>query len=97
MLKLQYVKFKISQAMKLLMILPNLVLIAISGINLSNELSADQVSKNLAIIVLHTSVLVMCMVFVALIIKSMFKIVEAEDHSYAENTNEYEELNLRHT
>jgi len=83
--------------MKLLMILPNLVLIAVSGINLSNELSSDQVSKNLAVMVLHLSVLIMCLVFVALIVKSMFKIVVTEDHSYAENTNEYEELNLSHS
>lgn len=83
--------------MKLLLILPNLVLIAISGFNLSNELSNVQIAKNLSVIVLHLSVLIMCVVFVALIVKSMFKVVETEDHSYAQNTSEYEEINLRHT
>ena len=82
--------------MKLLLILPNLVLIAVSGINLANELSAAQLNKNLAVIVLHVCVLIMCLVFVALIVKSMFKIVAVEDTSYVEN-NEYEEINLRHT
>jgi hypothetical protein len=82
--------------MKLLLILPNLLLIAISGINLANELSAAQLNKNLAVIVLHGCVLIMCLAFIALIVKSMFRIVETEDTSYVEN-NEYEEINLRHT
>lgn len=60
--------------MKLLMLLPNLVLIAVSGVNLSNELSGSTLNNNLAIIVLHLSVLVLCLVFVALIVKSMFSI-----------------------
>jgi hypothetical protein len=83
--------------MKLLIILPNLLLIAISGINLFNELSVAQMNKNLSVIVLHASVLIMCVVFVALIVKSMFKVVEVEDTGYVENTPEYEELGLRHT
>jgi Na+/serine symporter len=63
--------------MKLLMLLPNLVLIAISGLNISNELETSGV-KNLAVMVLHASVLIMCLVFVALIVKSMFAVVEVE-------------------
>lgn len=82
--------------MKLLMILPNLVLIAVSGINLSNEFSNTQ-SNNFAIMVLHLSVLIICVTFVALIVKSMFKIVVTEDTGYAENSAEYEELGMRHT
>lgn len=83
--------------MKLLIILPNLLLIAISGINLFNELSVAQMNKNLSVIVLHASVLVMCVVFVALVVKSMFKVVEVEDTGYAESTPEYKQLSLRHT
>lgn len=83
--------------MKLLIILPNLLLIAISGINLFNELSVAQMNKNLSVIVLHASVLIMCVVFVALVVKSMFKVVEVEDASYVESTPDYEELGLRHT
>ena len=83
--------------MKLLLILPNLFLIAVSGINLYNELSVAQINKNLSVIVLHFSVLVMCLLFVGLIIKSMFKVVEVEDNSYSEDATEYEEIGLRHT
>lgn len=90
-------KFKTTNAMKLLIILPNLVLIAISGINLSNELSNTSQAANLAIIVLHFSVLILCITFVALIVRSMFKVVIKEDSDYLENTAEYEELNMRHT
>ena len=70
--------------MKLLMLLPNFVLIAISGLNISNELETTGV-KNLAVIVLHASVFIMCLVFVALIVKSMFAVVETEVYE-----NEYQ-------
>jgi len=83
--------------MKLLIILPNLLLIAISGINLFNELSVVQMNKNLSVIVLHASVLIVCVVFIALVVKSMFKVIEVEDTSYAESTPEYDEVSLRHT
>ncbi|MHA3786638.1 hypothetical protein ACX0HA_00395 [Flavobacterium hauense] len=82
--------------MKLLLILPNLLLIAISGINLYNELSVAQVNKNLSVMVLHFSVLIMCLVFVGLIIKSMFKVIEVEETDYAA-TSGYKEIDLRHT
>jgi hypothetical protein len=65
--------------MKLLMLLPNFILIAISGFNISNEVSSEG-ANNLAVIVLHTSVLLMCTVFVTLIIKSMFQVVEIEEN-----------------
>ena len=90
-------KFKTANAMKLLIILPNLVLIAVSGINLSNELFNTQQATNLAVMVLHFSVLILCITFVALIVKSMFKVIVTEDNSYVENNAEYEELNMRHT
>lgn len=64
--------------MKLLLILPNLVLIAVSGINLYNELNTGRLN-NLAITVLHFSVLIMCLVFVGLIIRSMFKVVDTTE------------------
>ena len=65
--------------MKLLLILPNLVLIAVSGINLYNELYTGRLNNNLAITVLHFSVLIMCLVFVGLIIRSMFKVVDTTE------------------
>ena len=84
--------------MKLLMLLPNVVLIAISGINLSNEFSGQSLNSNLAIIVLHLSVLAMCLVFSAIIIKSMFKITYTEViEIQAEGHTAYNELDLQHT
>lgn len=84
--------------MKLLMLVPNLVLIAVSGVNLSNELSGETLTNSLAIIVLHLSVLVMCLVFSGLIVKSMFKIryVEMPETQSDEHTS-YDELDLQHT
>ena len=84
--------------MKLLMLVPNLVLIAVSGVNLSNELSGETLTNSLAIIVLHLSVLVMCLVFSGLIVKSMFKIryVEMPETQSGEHTS-YDELDLQHT
>ncbi len=64
--------------MKLLMLLPNFILIAISGFNISNEVYNEGLN-NLAVLVLHASVLLLCTVFVALIIKSMFQVVEIEE------------------
>lgn len=83
--------------MKLLMLLPNLVLIAISGVNLSNEFAKNAMVNNLAVIVLHLSVLIMCIVFVALIVKSMFKVkyTEIPEQDVIETTDSYEEYKLR--
>ena len=65
--------------MKLLMLLPNIVLMAISGINLYNEFQLS--NANLAVAVLHFAVMVMCLTFVTLIVKSMFRVkyTEVED------------------
>lgn len=84
-------KLKTSATMKLLLILPNLVLIAVAGINLSNELSAAQLHKNLSVIVLHFSVLLMCVVFISLIIRSMFRVSVKEDATH------YQEIELGQT
>lgn len=89
-------KLKIPIAMKLLLILPNLVLIAVAGINLSNELSSWQINRNLSVVALHLSVLIMCLVFVSLIIKSMFKVVSKEE-TYTQSASEYKSISLEHT
>lgn len=83
--------------MKLLMLLPNLVLIAVSGVNLSNEFAKNTMVNNLAVIVLHLSVLIMCIVFVALIVKSMFKVkyTEMPEQHVIETTDSYEDYKLR--
>ena len=83
--------------MKLLMLLPNLVLIAVSGVNLANEFAKNTMVNNLAVIVLHLSVLIMCIVFVALIVKSMFKVkyTEMPEQDVIETTDSYEEYKFR--
>lgn len=87
-----------AKLMKLLMLLPNVVLIAISGINLSNEFSGQELNNSLAIIVLHLSVLILCLTFTALIVKSMFKIkyVEMPDLQTEDSTS-YSESAFQHT
>lgn len=82
--------------MKLLMLLPNLVLIAISGVNLSNEFAGQELNNSLAIIVLHLSVMIMCLVFSAIIVKSMFTIKYTEVEETNNNTV-YNELDLQHS
>ena len=82
--------------MKLLMLLPNLVLIAVSGLNISNEFTT-QGANNLAVMVLHASVLIMCMVFVSLIVKSMFAVIEVEESIDYETADEHSELTMSRT
>jgi len=62
--------------MKLLILLPNVVLMAISGINLYNEFQIPNAS--LAVAILHIAVFVLCLTFVSLILKSMFTIKYTE-------------------
>lgn len=84
------------QAMKLLMLFPNFVLMAISGINLYNEFRLP--TANLAIAVLHVAVLVICLTFVSLIVKSMFTIrytEVAEDET--QEIREPKVIQLQHT
>ena len=78
------------------MLLPNLVLIAISGINLYNEFQLQ--NANFAVGILHLTVLVMCLTFVFLIIKSMFKVkyTEVEDKQF-HSINEPKVIRLQQT
>jgi len=80
--------------MKLLLLLPVLALMAISGYNLYNELNADAVPGNLAVIVLHTAVTAMCLFFAGLLIRSMFtiKYVEKAEKPVRERRQGYQEL-----
>ena len=83
--------------MKLLLLLPVLALMAISGYNLYNELTADAVTGSLAIIVLHGAVTAMCLFFAGLIIRSMFtiKYVERTERLVLNHAQDYEELTLQ--
>lgn len=82
--------------MKLLMLLPNFVLMAISGINLYNEFRLP--TANLAIAVLHVAVLVICLTFVCLIVKSMFTIRYTEvTEDETQEMREPKVIQLQHT
>lgn len=83
--------------MKLLLLLPVLALMAISGYNLYNELTADAVTGSLAIIVLHGAVTAMCVCFTALIVRSMFTIryVEKTERPVLTRTQNYQEFTLQ--
>lgn len=82
--------------MKLLMLLPNLVLMAISGINLYNEFQLP--NANLAVALLHVAVLVMCLTFVSLIVKSMFKVKYTEvEERQLQHINEPKVIRLQQT
>ena len=84
------VVIKKENVMKLLLLLPISALLAISGYNLSTG------SNNLAVMLLHFFVMALCIVFAALIIKSMFAIKYVEMPE-TEDKQAYEELNLQHS
>ena len=76
--------------MRLLLLLPNFVLIAISGYNLFGRGVWINESNQLVFTLLHLLVMALCMVFITLIVKSVFKVTyievpeisEQEDESY---------------
>ncbi len=76
--------------MRLLLLLPNFALLAISGYNLSVG------SNVLAVLLLHLIVMALCITFITLIVKSMFAIKYIEmPEEQAERT--YEGLDLQHS
>ena len=83
--------------MKLLLLLPVLALMAISGFNLYSELNTDAMPGNLAVIVLHTAVTVMCLCFAGVLVRSMFTIryVEEQERPVLRHAENYEDLTLQ--
>jgi hypothetical protein len=76
--------------MRLLLLLPNFALLAISGYNLSVG------SNVLAVLLLHLIVMALCITFITLIVKSMFAIKYIEmPEEQAEQA--YEGLDLQHS
>jgi len=67
--------------MKLILLLPNIALFAISFYNL-NDTTAQ---PNVAVTLLHLLVMLICLTFTGLIVRSMFSIKEVE---MEERTNE---------
>ncbi|OYQ37747.1 hypothetical protein CHU92_07565 [Flavobacterium cyanobacteriorum] len=64
--------------MKLLLLIPNLVLITIAGYNLYQTVHAGHIQANFTLLLLHAMVLLLCGSFAGLIIKSMvtFRYIE---------------------
>ncbi|TRW23579.1 hypothetical protein FMM05_13030 [Flavobacterium zepuense] len=67
--------------MKLILLLPNIALFAISFFNLNDTTS----QPNIAVTLLHLFVMLICLTFTGLIVRSMFTIKQVEMN---EHTNE---------
>ncbi|MCW4467463.1 hypothetical protein OGH69_00650 [Flavobacterium sp. MFBS3-15] len=76
--------------MRLLLLLPILALMSVSGFNLSAG------NNSFAVVVLHLLVMAMCIIFIAMIVKSMFtvKYVEMPEK---ETRKAYEGMDLQHS
>lgn len=68
--------------MRLLLLIPNFVLMAISGYNLTANNLVENESNYLPYTLLHILVMLICLVFVVMIVKSAFTITytEIEEH-----------------
>ena len=82
--------------MKLILLIPNIILMVIAGYNLANDLNVAS-PNYLLIKMVHLSVLIITVVFMALIIKSMFtvKYIDIPEEEITEDT-EYNEYELQH-
>ncbi len=76
--------------MRLLLLLPIFALLAVSGYNLSAG------NNNLAVIVLHLSVMAVCITLISLVIKSIFA-VKYTEMPETEGNQPYETLDLQHS
>lgn len=70
--------------MRLLLLFPNILILSIAGYNLFNELESGQ--TYFMAIALHASVMALCTVFLAYLLRSAFKIdyVETENEMVTE-------------
>lgn len=84
--------------MRLLLLLPNLVLLAISGYNLSVDFFNPDAKAGIVVTLVHLFVMALCLLFIALIVKSSFKIkyIEVPENS-REQEEGYEEFDLQHS
>lgn len=81
-----------NNAMKLLLLVPNFILMLISGYNLSENRTVTSADTNYVTFnFLHILVLVVCTMFVIMIVKSMFRISYVNDS--LEETESYEAMN----
>ncbi|RZJ75678.1 MAG: hypothetical protein EOO45_04815 [Flavobacterium sp.] len=84
--------------MRLLLLIPNLLLLAISGYNLANDFTVQGDPHYLTFKILHVLVMAMCITFISLIVRSLLRVTAiAETESSVETDENYEELNLQHS
>jgi len=84
--------------MKLLLLIPNFILMGIAGYNLFNEFTKAGEPNYLLFKILHGIVLALCIYFAAAIIKSMFTIRYVEvPEKQPQQTAEYGKLELKHS
>jgi len=82
--------------MKILLLLPNIVLLIVSGYNLANDFSAVNEPNYLAFKILHTLVMIMCITFISLIVKSILSSAYVNAEEYEENHILQNENTLQH-
>lgn len=84
--------------MRLLLLLPNLILLAISGHNLSVDFFNPEVKAGIVVTLMHLFVMALCLLFIGLIIKSFFSIkyIEVLENS-SEQEQSYGEFDLQHS
>lgn len=86
-------------AMKLLLLLPNIAVLAIAVYNVING-SGPQNTFNFPVLIIHFIVMAMCITFIALIIKSLFKVTYVQHEESAlftadDNSISFGEVRLR--
>ena len=82
--------------MKLVLLIPTFVLMAISGYNLSNEFAKTGEPNYLLFKAIHFTVLLISIVCAAAIIKSMFAIRYVEVKKYDNIKEAYNDIELQH-
>ncbi len=84
--------------MKLLLLIPNFVLMAIAGYNLANEFEKNAEPNYLLFKLLHAAVLLITIVFAYIIVKSMFTIryMEVQQQLQPEDM-EYNKMEIQHS
>ncbi|WP_128389299.1 hypothetical protein [Flavobacterium cerinum] len=84
--------------MRLLLLLPNLLLLAISGHNLSVDFFNPETKAGIVVTLMHLFVMALCLLFIGLIIKSLFSIKYIEEpENSSEQEKKYGEFNLQHS
>lgn len=84
--------------MKLLLLIPNVVLLGISGYNFFNDITGPAEPNYLVFKILHLIVMAICITFITIITRSMFtiKYTVVEDAA-ADGSEIYSDIELQHS